>query len=47
MPDDGQEVSCMEQTDREICALICRNNGIKAKEIAKELKSFVEKCGLK
>ena len=37
MPDDGQEVNCVEQTDREICALICRNNGIKAKEIAKEL----------
>ena len=26
------------QVDREICALICRNDGIKAKEIAKELK---------
>ncbi len=25
------------QVDREICALICRNDGIKAKEIAKEL----------
>ena len=25
------------QTDREICALICRNNGIKAKDIAREL----------
>lgn len=37
MPDDGQEVKRVEQTDREICALICRNNGIKAKEIAKEL----------
>ena len=27
----------MEQTDREICALICRNNGIRAKDIAREL----------
>ena len=27
----------MEQTDREICALICRNNGIKARDIAREL----------
>ena len=26
------------QTEREICALICRNDGIKAKEIAKELR---------
>ena len=26
------------QVDREICALICRNDGIKAKEIAKEVK---------
>ena len=25
------------QTDREICALICRNNGIRAKDIAKLL----------
>ena len=27
----------MEQTDREICALICRNNGIRARDIAREL----------
>ena len=27
----------MRQTDREICALICRSDGIRAKEIAKEL----------
>ena len=26
------------QKDREICVLICRNSGIKAKDIAKELK---------
>lgn len=26
------------QTDREICALICRNNGIKAKDVARELQ---------
>ena len=27
----------MRQTDREICALICRSDGIRAKEIAREL----------
>ena len=27
----------MEQTDRKICALICRNNGIRARDIAREL----------
>ena len=27
----------MEQTDREICALICRNNGIRVRDIAREL----------
>ena len=26
------------QTDREICALICRSNGMKAKDIARLLK---------
>ena len=26
------------QTDREICALICRSDGIKAKDIARSLK---------
>lgn len=26
------------QTDREICALICRNDGIKAKDVARELR---------
>ena len=26
------------EAEREICALICRSDGLKAKEIAKELK---------
>ena len=35
--DNRQRLDRMEQTDRKICALICRNNGIKAKDIAREL----------
>ena len=27
----------MRQTDREVCAVICRHDGIKAKDIAREL----------